>query len=275
MKLPLVSIVITTKNEEKNIETCLISIKKQTYKNIQIIVVDNNSTDNTKSIAKKYTRLVYDKGPERSAQRNYGAKKADGIYLLFLDADMKLSKYVVNECVTVMEKEKIGGVIIPEESYGIGFWSQCKKLERSFYIGNKFIEAARFYSKKAFLLAGGFDESLTGPEDWDLSQRISRKYKVDRIHSLIFHNEGKLSLKITMQKKYYYAKKIGLYINKSENRSDYIKQLSLIERYKIFFTEPKKMFKNPFIAIGMLVMKTGEFIAVGLGIINARIRNNL
>ena len=45
MTRPLVSIVITTKNEEHNIENCLLSIKEQTYSNIEIILVDNNSND--------------------------------------------------------------------------------------------------------------------------------------------------------------------------------------------------------------------------------------
>jgi len=61
MTNPLVSIVITTKNEEKNIENCLKSIVNQTYKNIEIIVVDNNSSDSTKEISLKYTDKVFDK----------------------------------------------------------------------------------------------------------------------------------------------------------------------------------------------------------------------
>jgi glycosyltransferase involved in cell wall biosynthesis len=79
---PLVSIIITTKNEEKNIGNCLESILRnielKDYRNIEIIVVDNNSTDQTKEIARKYTKKVYKFGPERSAQRNLGAKKARG-----------------------------------------------------------------------------------------------------------------------------------------------------------------------------------------------------
>jgi len=61
MMQDLVSIIITTKNEEKNIENCLKSIKLQTYSNIEIIVVDNNSSDQTKEISQKYTDKVLDK----------------------------------------------------------------------------------------------------------------------------------------------------------------------------------------------------------------------
>ena len=72
LKLPLVSVVITTRNEEKNIENCLMSIQEQTYKHIEIIVIDNNSSDKTKELSKQYTNKVFNQGPERSAQRNYG-----------------------------------------------------------------------------------------------------------------------------------------------------------------------------------------------------------
>ena len=67
-----VSVIVTTKNEAKNIGRCLQSIQNQTYKAIEIIVVDNFSKDETKRIAKKFTKKVFDKGPERSAQRNLG-----------------------------------------------------------------------------------------------------------------------------------------------------------------------------------------------------------
>ena len=75
---PLVSIIVTTKNEEKNIENCLKSVKNQNYpqNKIEIIVVDNNSIDKTKQIALRYTDKVYNFGPERSAQRNFGVEKS-------------------------------------------------------------------------------------------------------------------------------------------------------------------------------------------------------
>ena len=83
-----VSVIIPTKNETNNIKACLESIRRQTYPYLEIIVVDNNSKDNTKSIALNFTKLVFNKGPERSSQRNFGAKKAKGDFLLFIDADM-------------------------------------------------------------------------------------------------------------------------------------------------------------------------------------------
>jgi glycosyltransferase involved in cell wall biosynthesis len=57
----LVSVIIPTYNSSRTLEKCLESIKNQSYKNIEIIVVDNNSKDNTKEIALKFTDKVFNK----------------------------------------------------------------------------------------------------------------------------------------------------------------------------------------------------------------------
>ncbi|MFH1827386.1 MAG: glycosyltransferase, partial [bacterium] len=183
MKNFLVSVVVTTKNEAVNIANLLKSVKLQDYKNIEIVVVDNNSVDDTKNISKKYTNKIYNLGPERSFQRNFGVKKSKGDYVLILDADMVLSKDVISECVRLfIENQKVGGVVIPEKSYGENFWAKTKSLEREVNRGEDYFEAARFFPKNIFNQFGGYDTTLTGPEDWDLPQRISKKYKILRIN---------------------------------------------------------------------------------------------
>jgi len=188
IKKPLVSIIVTTKNEEQVLGRLLSSIKTQTSEDWEIIIVDNNSADRTKQIALKYTRHVYNKGPERSAQRNFGAKTGKGKYLFFLDADMELSKEVIKECLIIVEKNnKIGAVVIPEKSIAHTFWEKVKAFERSFYNleGDEATDAARFFPKKVFDLAGGYDENITGPEDWDLPETIEKMgYKIGRIKSI-------------------------------------------------------------------------------------------
>ncbi len=181
MKNNLVSVIITTKNEESNIENCLKSIICQTYKHIEIIIVDNGSTDKTKEIAKKYTNLVYDKGPERSAQRNYGVSISKGEYILYIDADMILGPFVVESCINeIITDDKVIGLYIKEVILGKGLWSRVRRFERSFYCGTP-IDAVRFVQKEAFLEVGGFDESMSGPEDWDLDRRLSEVGKLKMI----------------------------------------------------------------------------------------------
>lgn len=269
----LVSVIVPTRNSQATIGLCLKSIKNQTYKNIEIVVADNNSTDKTKEISKKYTKLVFNKGPERSAQRNYGALKSKGEYVLFIDSDMELSKNVVRDCVEKIKSKGVVGLTIPEESVGEGFWTKCKALERSFYTGVDWMEAARFFSKEIFNQYKGYDEGQTGPEDFDLPQRIKQKLgkaSIAGINSFIYHHEGKLRLGYTLGKKYYYAKTVSKYANRGSNKEYFNKQSNIIERYKLFLSSPIKLFKNPIVGAGMLFMRTSEFVAGGLGYLSSK-----
>ena len=134
MNKPLVSIIIPSLNSAAYIERCLKSLKKQTYKNIEIIVVDNHSKDGTLEIAKKYTKKAFTSGPERSAQINYGAGKANGKYLYRVDSDFIVSSKVVAECVEKCEKEQLDGIAVHNTSAeGLGFWADVRKFERNTY----------------------------------------------------------------------------------------------------------------------------------------------
>jgi len=85
---PLVSIIIPTFNSQKTIKQCLESVVKQTYKRIEILVVDRYSTDDTVKIARQFKAKVFLLKCERSEAKNYAARKAKGEFLLFIDSDM-------------------------------------------------------------------------------------------------------------------------------------------------------------------------------------------
>jgi glycosyltransferase involved in cell wall biosynthesis len=267
----LVSIIVPCKNSSATMEACLKTSTEQTYPHIELIVVDNHSTDDTVEISKRYTSRVFVKGPERSTQRNFAVEQATGEFVVIIDSDMELSPTVVEECVKEMQKEGVVGVVIPEESFGKGFWAQCKRLERSFYVGVSWMEAARFFRRDLYQKLGGYDEKLVSGEDWDLSQRMQQYGKLGRIPSFIFHNEGALHLRKTLGKKYYYAKKFALYSTKNEGSSQLSNQTGLVKRYALFFSQPGKLLRNPFLGAGMLFMKTAEFLYGGLGLISAKL----
>jgi len=258
---PLVSVVIAAKNEEKNIEHCLKSILQQIYPSdrIETIVVDNNSSDQTKAIAKKYTDKVFDRGPERSAQRNFGARAAKGKYYLYLDADMTLSRSVIQEAADKLEKnEDIAALYIPEIVTGNNFWSKARRFERSFYNATA-IDAVRFIRMKDFLAVGGFDESMSGPEDWDLDKKIRNRGRVDIIKSVIYHNEDKFNLGRYLKKKVYYAESFDKYIVKwPKNDPDIKKQFSFCYRFILVFIENgkwKKLLRHPILTFGMFILR--------------------
>ncbi len=251
---PLVSVIVTTKNEEKNIENCLKSVRDQTFKNVELIVVDNFSEDRTVEAAKKFTPGVYSKGPERSTQRNYGAKLANGKYLLYLDADMFLSPTVIEECVEKCETCDVGALYIPEQIVGEGFWIRVRNFERGFYNGTV-VDAVRFVRKDLFDKTEGFDESLIGPEDWDLDRRIRKVGRTGIIDAAIFHNEGKFEMSRYLGKKKYYTGGIKEYAVKwGRNDREIIKQIGVWYRLVYVFVEQgkwKKLARSPLLAIAM------------------------
>lgn len=270
-----VSIVTTTKNEEDVIENLLTSIKKQTYQNIEVILIDNNSDDNTLKIVSRFKRIkVYNFGPERSAQRNYGAKKSFGEYLLFLDADMRLSPRVVEECVKVAKSKKnIGSVVIPEQSIAYSFWEMVKAFERSFYNkkGDPITDAARFFRREVFEKAGGYDETITGPEDWDLPETIRELGYIDgRIDDKVYHRERATSLKNLFKKKFYY----GLYAHKYLRKHN----IPIVSPKTVYFLRPlfykswKRLLSHPLLALGMIMMLITQTLGGGLGYLIGRIR---
>jgi len=289
---PLVSVVITTKNEESNIENCLISIKEQDYKNIETILVDNNSTDSTKKIASRYNIIISNKGPERSAQRNHGLiDLASGSYLMFIDADMILGQNLISSAIDKVLGNNIDGLYIPETILGSRLFNRIRRFERNFYIGSD-IDAIRFFSRDKFIKTGGFDESLTGPEDWDFDYRFRQCGKVsvleesllikdswslysfihqnldqgDNIYSShIFHNETNIGLREFLNKKCYYLNSFENYKNKWKgNKKVYANQLSIFYRLFFVFLEKqkyKKFLKKPFLAFLVILLKLITFLS--------------
>ncbi|MCW8966769.1 MAG: glycosyltransferase family 2 protein, partial [Candidatus Pacearchaeota archaeon] len=99
------SIVIPVYNEEKYIGKCLESLNKQTYKNFEIIIIDDGSTDKTVEIIKKFdVHLIKGKHKGTAFSRNLGAKSAKGEILIFIDADMTFDKdYLKNLIKPILE----------------------------------------------------------------------------------------------------------------------------------------------------------------------------
>ena len=256
---PTVSVIIPTKNSSRTLEKCLQSIKDQSYKNIELIVVDNNSADNTKEIAQKFTDKVYNFGPERSAQRNFGAKNAAGKYLLIHDCDIYFAKTSVAECVELAESGVCQTVILPERSIGIGYWAKIKAYERGFYVGNDDIEAPRFFRADMFAALSGYDEQMYAGEDWDMAIRIKQAgYGISRAASFVLHDEGRLSLLASSRKKRYYADNLNaVYAKKHPEQMK--RQMSFFVRFplKTIFVE---LCIHPIKLASMIYMKGVEYL---------------
>ena len=266
-----VSIIITTKDEARHIAACLRSVKSQNYPpdKLEIIVVDNNSTDETKAVASRFTTKVFNLGPERSAQRNFGVAEASGRYILYLDADMTLRPEVLRECYSKCEEEGWVGAYIPEKITGTGFWIKVRNFERGFYNATV-IDCVRFVKKEVFEEIDGFDEDLNGPEDWDFDRRIREVGPTGIIYACLYHDEGGFNLLSYAAKKRYYARGFSRYIDKWGRKDPVIrKQFGIFYRYFGVFIEAgrwKRLLAHPLLTIGMYLLR----FAVGLVFIYSR-----
>jgi len=176
----LLSIIIPTKNEEKRLPRLLESIKKQIFSDYEIIVADNESTDKTLEIAKKYMCRITEGGIPSKA-RNNGAKLARGEYLLFLDADVVLTEpnFIANSLYEFRKKKLAGASplsrpTVPQKRYLVFFWlwDKWNIITQHFYP-----HAAGYCiltTKKNHDAINGFDETIYFGEDSNYSERMSK-----------------------------------------------------------------------------------------------------
>ena len=219
MSKPLVSVIIPTYNSEKTLPLCLESIKRQTYKNIEVIIVDNFSVDRTVDIAKKYGVQVHVRGPERSAQMNYGALSARGELVYFIGSDFVLHSKVIEECVQLI-KQSYDAVIVLNVSYPkTSLIAKIRFYERLSYYGSDIYEAARFMKRSLFMKVGGFDEKLYANEDYDLHQRLLKAgARIARTkRSFEIHIGEPKSVKEFIIRSIYYGQGIKYYVRKNPN----------------------------------------------------------
>jgi glycosyltransferase involved in cell wall biosynthesis len=265
----LVSVVVPTRNSERTLATCLRSIRSQSHHPVELVVIDNHSLDRTPQIARHYADVFETHGPERSAQRNRGALISRGAYLLFIDADMILAPDVIGDCLNVTRRTGAPGMIIPEVSVGVGFLARCRALERSCYLGDDSIEAARFFSRESFQESGGFDEDLDAMEDWDLSIRVAHGRSLPRTTSQITHDEGRLRVAAVLAKKHRYAGSSLRYWRK--HRGHTLGQANLVFR-PAFMRSWRRLLRHPVLTIGFLSLKGLEMVAAASGVVRTQVQ---
>ena len=266
--IPLISVIVATRNEEANIEQCLKSIRGQNFSAMELIVVDNNSQDQTRSIARKYADLVFDIQKERNlsdirnfrgAQLNFGVSLAKGSMIFFPDADMTFSPNLFIEAGTLLEHND--ALYVSEAVEGDGLFQRIRNFERSFYDQTP-IDAVRFVKKEIYQQVRGFDETNIefGFDDWDFTKKlkeISAKFSICQIP--IHHHEEKMSLITFLRKKKNYSSDYASYLSKwGKNDPDIQRQFGILYRLVGVFVEHGKwkyFFSKPHYVLGVLVLR--------------------
>jgi glycosyltransferase involved in cell wall biosynthesis len=267
---PLVSIIIPTKNSSKLINSCLNSLKNQTYTNIEIIVVDNSSEDNTLDIARRFTNLIYTYKPERSSQINYGVKMSSGEYIYRVDSDFALEPNVIMEAVNLAESNNYAAILIHNTSDPrVSYWAKVRKFERDMYEFEDLNVAVRFIRKDIFLSLGGFDTELNYGEDYDLHNRIIQKYPIGRIRAKETHLGEYKSLLEIAKRNYYYGKSTIKFLRKNKLRG--VKQVNPFRH--TFFNNLDKFVAHPTLAFGFIIYQLVRYSSGILGLLASLISN--
>jgi len=267
---PLVSVLIPTKNSAEYLEQCIVSVREQRYPNIEVIVIDNSSTDATPQIARSRADTFLSAGDERSKQLNAGAQHARGKYLYRIDGDFVLDPNVVGEAVRLCETQGYGAVAIHNDSDPhASFWARVRNFERSMYKYDPTIVGARFFSKRAFDAVGGFDEDLVAGEDYDIHNRmLAAGYRIGRIAPSETHLGEPASLGEFAAKSYFYGQSIAAFVRKSGRRG--LRQVSPVR--SAFFRHWKEFVSHPVLALGFVVMQFVKYACGGAGFIVAQAR---
>jgi glycosyltransferase involved in cell wall biosynthesis len=194
---PLVSVIIATYNRARFVEQAVKSALNQTYEELEIIVIDDGSTDNTREVLKTYRNkitYIHQKRSERSIARNKGFGYSRGDYIAFLDSDdLWLRKKIEKQVDLLNKKPDVGLVYVDVEFIdargnpcddGI-VWDEPERqslyedlMTHNIVTGTT---SSAMIRRECLDKVGLFDESMNTCEDLDLYRRIARDYKFYRI----------------------------------------------------------------------------------------------
>lgn len=193
MNQPLVSVILPTYNRACLINRSIKSVLNQTYTNIELIIVDDASDDNTEEVVKAFNdnRIVYIqhiKNTGGAGARNSGIKKSQGKYIAFQDDDDEWINQKLEKQMNVMlsSSSRVGVVYssfkrIKNHTFSIIPGNQVLDKEGNILhqlLDDNFVTTqVSLVKKECFLTAGLFDENLPRLQDWDLWIRIAKHYE--------------------------------------------------------------------------------------------------
>ena len=170
-----VSIIIPCYNKELYVSEAIESALAQTFKDIEIVVVNDGSSDNSTEVIKKYEDKIHfinlDKNEGVVNARKLAIEKASGEYILPLDADDTIEPTYVEKAVKILEENKeIGVVYCKVKFFGDKNGNlTCPEFDEDYFLYHSGVSSSSMFRKKDFIKCGGYrDYMKNGCEDWDL-----------------------------------------------------------------------------------------------------------
>lgn len=189
--MPIISVIIPAYNAEKTLEKTIESVLQQTFFDWELIIINDGSQDSTVEVVSRIRdpRIQLFSYPNAgvSASRNRGIAKASGEFIAFLDADDLWTPDKLEASLQALQAN-------PQAAVAYSWTDYIDESGQFFRPGNHLTENGNVYAKlllgfflengsnalirkQALTEVGGFDESLAGPEDWEISLRLARQYQ--------------------------------------------------------------------------------------------------
>ncbi len=170
----MISIVIPVYNQADKIEKTLQSILKQSYQNVEVVVVNDGSSDNIKEILKKWKaffkekkiklQIISQENRGAANARNRGFQETKGEFVLFLDADVVMKKDMLSKMLSVLKKN-------PDKAYAYSAHKFGRKLFKLWKFDIQKLKEIPYIHTSSLIRRNrfpGFDENLKRFQDWDL-----------------------------------------------------------------------------------------------------------
>ncbi|MGE9783272.1 glycosyltransferase family 2 protein [Janibacter sp. G368] len=257
-----VTVVVPTRNNIRTIDACLRSVVEQSHPDVELIVVDNHSTDGTPQVAERLADRVITAGPERSAQRNTGIEAARGEWVLWLDSDMILPPRTIALALETARATGATGIALPERTIGEGFWTACRALERECYLDDPWLHNPRLVRREYLLGEGAFHTDMSGPEDADLRMKMrATGAGIELAPIIVDHDEGRLTVRDVMGKRYYYGRSIPAFAQEHEGAVGAQGKAVL----RSYVRNHRRLLQDPVHAAGMVALRAMEAGGYALG----------
>jgi len=217
---PKVSVIVPTHNRAQLLATCLTSIAHQTFRDFEVVVVDDGSTDNTAEVVSGFPDVRYYRQENQGAPGAYnrGITEARGEYLILVDSDDSVSEDALAAEARVLEENPDVGLVYAQ-AWQVDETGAVTGLRRPAFARESYVRSGReeirhllFWNhitsptpmirRQCFQTVGLFDPQLRVGEDWDMWLRIAKRYDVAYVARPLgnyLKHAGNISTKIDLE----------------------------------------------------------------------------